>query len=178
MIGERSAGLLRFAGRALVAVLILGPWLLLLTNLQTALYPLESPPTPSPVPAPLVAGAIIVTGWLRVQRRTTPAHLLFLVVLVCGVAFLAAHVGSPLANASGEYCGDFCRTAIMGRFLAFFGWPILVAAGLAVLGRLERSRPEAGASERASWSWAWGAVALVLGTLASIAWWRIILPNG
>ncbi len=53
-------------------------------------------------------------------------------VLTCGIGLLAAQLGAPLANASegqvgGDCCGDFCRTAIMGRFAAYFGWPPLAA---------------------------------------------------
>jgi hypothetical protein len=170
--------MLAVAGRLPAAAAILGPCLLLLTSLQTALYPTATPPDPSPLPAPLVAGAILAAGALRVVRRTTFVHVVFLAILVCGVAFLAAHLGSPLANASGDYCGDFCRSAIMGRFLVYFGWPIVTAVGLTIFGRWERPRPEVGSAERAAWSWTWAAVALALGTLASVAWWRIILPKG
>lgn len=82
---------------------------------------------------------------------------------------------SPLANASGDYCGDFCRSAIMGRFLAFFGWPSVTAVGLAIFGRWERRRPEFGSAERAAWSWTWAVVTIVLATVAADAGWRIIL---
>ena len=71
-------------GRLLVAAAILGPWLLLLTSLQTALYPPAAPPDPSPVPALLIVGAILAAGALRVVRRTVLVHVVFLAVLVCG----------------------------------------------------------------------------------------------
>jgi hypothetical protein len=77
----------------------------------------------------------------------------------------------------GDYCGDFCRTAIMGRFLSFFGWPLLTAIGLVLLGRRDR-RAAGGAAERAIWTRAWATATLVLGLLASAVWWWIILPEG
>lgn len=166
------------AGRLLTAAAILGSWLLLLTSQQVALYPTSSPPEPFPLPAPVVVGAVLAAGVLRVVRRTTLVHVTFLAVFVCGVALLAAHLGSPLANAAGDYCGDFCRSAIMGRFLVFFGWPIVTAVGLAIFGRWERRRPEFESAERAAWSSTWAVVTVVLGTIAGVAWWRIILPNG
>lgn len=84
----------------------------------------------------------------------------------CVIEGLGVIVGAPLANASegavgGDYCGDLCRTAIMG---------------LVLLGR--RDRPAVGGdAERASWTRAWAVATLVLGLLASAVWWRIILSG-
>ena len=66
----------------------------------------------------------------------------------------------------------------MGRFVLFFGWPVVTAGFFAVLARTERRQSEPGSSERAAWSSAWAGMTLILGLAAAIAWWRIILPNG
>lgn len=164
--------------RWLVPTGVLGPWLLLLTSRQVALYPAVGGPGSPLFPVPIVVGVAALFVALRAVRPTTTTHVAFLAVLTCAVALLAAHLGSPLANASGDYCGDFCRSSIMGRFVAFFGWPVVTAGALAVLARRENRGQVPGREVRAAWSRAWAWVTLVLGLVAAAAWWRIILPNG
>lgn len=165
--------------RWLVAAVLLGAWLVLLTSRQTALYPTFAPPGPELLPVPITVAVLVASVALRAARPTIVTHVVFLAVTSGVVALLAAHLGSPLANASGNYCGDFCRSAIMGRFLAFFGWPLLTSGGLLVLAHREARLPAGReAMERAAWSRAWAGVTLVVGLCAAVAWWRIILPNG
>ena len=165
-------------GRALVAAVILGPWLYLITTRQVALYDGAGggPAGPELISTPFTIALMAAAGALRVLRPSVATHVVCLAVLIGGLALLAAHLGSPFANATADYCGDLCRSAIVGRFLAFFGWPLLCAACLAIAWRWERRRPEPEATERALWSHAWIYPTLVLGTVASIAWWRITLP--
>jgi hypothetical protein len=164
--------------RALVAAAILGPWLFLITTRQTALYDGAGggPPGPELIGTPITMVAMAAALALRVLRPSVLTHVVCLAVLIGGLALLAANLGSPFANATADYCGDFCRDAIMYRFLAFFGWPLLGAACLAIAWRWERRRPELGASQRALWSHAWIYPTVVLGAIAPTAWWRIILP--
>jgi hypothetical protein len=166
------------AVRSLVAAGILGPWLLLITMRQTALYAGDGggPPGAELLPVPVTAALIVVALVVRLARPAVATHIVCLAILVCGTALLAASLGSPFANATASYCGDFCRTAIMGRFLAFFGWPLLAAVGLALAWRAERGRPGPGATDRAGWSRAWIYPTLVLGLAAAAAWWLIVLP--
>jgi len=65
----------------------------------------------------------------------------------------------------------------MGRFVSFFGWPILTAIGLVLLSRRNRMKAEGG-SDCPSWTRAWATATLVLGLFASVIWRRIILPEG
>jgi hypothetical protein len=65
----------------------------------------------------------------------------------------------------------------MGRLVSFFGWPLLTAIGLVLLGRRDRRASEGGA-ERAAWTRAWATAALVIGLPAAAVWWRMILPEG
>jgi hypothetical protein len=167
-----------YAARVVVAALVLGPWLLFLTSLQVPLYPADGAPPPSPIPTLAVVVAVGASAVMRALVPTTRLHVLFLAVTTCGVATLAAHIGDPLANATATYCGDLCRTAIMFRFVAFFGWSVVMAAGLALLARWERSGGRAGSGIRVAWSLAWASAVLVLGLPAAVAWWRIILPSG
>ena len=164
--------------RALVAAATLGPWLLLITTRQTPLYSGAGggPPGPELIGTPITLAVMAAALALRVFRPSMVTHIACLAVLIAGLALVAADLGSPFANATADYCGDFCRSAIMFRFLAFFGWPLLGAACLAIAWRWERRRPEPGASQRALWSHAWIFPTLVLGAIASMAWWRIILP--
>jgi hypothetical protein len=168
--------------RVLVASSVLVVWLAFLTSRQTALYPTVAQPAAELVPISLALGAVVAAGVGRLFASSTRVAVVCMAVLCCGAALLAAQLGAPLANASGgelggDYCGDFCRTAIMGRFLSFFGWPILTTVGLVLLSRRDR-RAAGGGAERATWTRAWAAATLVLGLLASVVWWRIILPEG
>jgi len=164
--------------RALIAAVILGPWLFLITTRQTALYNGAGGGQPGPelIATPITVGTMAAAITLRVLRPSVATHVVCISVLIGGLALLAAHLGSPFANATADDCGDFCRSAIMGRFLAFFGWPLLGAACLAIAWRRERRRPEPGASQRALWSHAWIYPTFALGAVASTAWWRIALP--
>jgi len=165
--------------RWLVAAALLGPWLLFLTTRQTALYPPAPTPAVELVPTAVTIGAIIVAVALRLALPGTLVHGLFLTVLTGGVALGAAQLGIPLANAAADYCGDFCRSAIFGRFLTFFGWPIATSLAIGALARREARPPaDAGSLERAAWSRAFAAVVLFLGLGAGTLWWGIILPNG
>lgn len=159
--------------RWIVPVAILVPWLALLTTRQVALFPpADQPPVPLPfaVTAGVAVGAVaaLVLRWVR---PTAATHVLALAVLTCGVSLAAAQIGEPLANATDDYCGDFCRNAILGRFLSFFGWPVVTAVALAGVARFE-------AAEWSSWTWPWATVTLLAGLAVAVAWWRIILPNG
>jgi hypothetical protein len=174
----RGAAVLAVVSRALFAAVILGPWLFLITTRQTALYAGAGggPPGPELIRTPITLVAMAAALALRVLRPSVATHLVCLAVMICGLALLAANLGSPFANATADYCGDFCRDAIMTRFLAFFGWPLLGAACLAIAWGWEHRRPEPGASQRALWSHAWIYPTVVLGAIESTAWWRIILP--
>lgn len=168
--------------RLLVASSVLVVWLAYLTSRQTALYPTVAGPAAELVPMSLALGAIVVAIVGRLVTSSTSVAAVCMAVLVCSAALVAAQLGGPLANASGatvggDYCGDFCRTAIMGRFVSFFGWPLLTAIGLVLLGRRDR-RAAGGGAERASWTRAWATATLVFGLLAAVVWWRIILPEG
>lgn len=164
------------------AISVLGVWLAFLTSRQTALYPTVAQPATELVPIWLVLGAVIVAVIGRLLARSTRVVVACMTVLVCGAALVAAQLGTPLANASGDvvggdYCGDFCRTAIMGRFLWFFGWPLLTATGLVLLGRRDRLAV-GGVVERIAWTRAWASATLLLGLVAAAVWWGIILPKG
>jgi hypothetical protein len=164
--------------RAVVAAAILGPWLILITMRQTALYDGSGggPPGRELVAAPITLAVMAAALVVRVLRPSVPVHVVCLAVLVCGLALLAAQLGSPFANATAEYCGDYCRTAILARFLSFAGWPLLGAAGLLAAWAWESRRPGPGAVERARWSHAWIYPTLILGLIGSATWWGIILP--
>lgn len=167
--------------RVLVASSVLVVWLAFLTSRQTALYPTVAQPAAELVPTWLALGAIVATAVGRLFASSVSVAVVCMAVLSCGVALVAAQLGAPLANASGgqvggDYCGDLCRTAIMGRFVSFFGWPVLTSIGLVLLGR--RDRLEAGEAERAIWTRAWAIATPVFGLSASAIWWQIILPKG
>lgn len=171
-----------WATRLLVASATLALWLALLTSRQTALYPTVAEPAVEFLPAWFVLGAIALAVVGRVFAGSTIVAVVCMAVLTCGIGLLAAQLGAPLANASegqvgGGYCGDFCRTAIMGRFVAYFGWPPLAAILLVLLARLDRSNGPTH-DDRAGWSRAWATAVLVLGSIASAVWWGVILPNG
>jgi hypothetical protein len=164
--------------RAGVAAAILCPWLFLITLRQTALFDGSGggPPRPGLLATPVTLAVMAAALVLRLLRPTVAAHVVCLAVMTCGLALLAAQLGGPLANATADYCGDQCRTAIMGRLLSFAGWPLVGATGLLAAWAWERRRPEPGAAERALWSHAWIYPTLLLGLAWSISWWRIILP--
>jgi len=164
--------------RALVAGAVLAPWLLLITSRQTALYRGSGggPPGQELLPAALVVAAMGIAVAARLLRPSVTTHLIGLATVVGGLALLAANLGVPFANASATYCGDFCRTAMMGRFVAFFGWPLLAALGLALAWRAERSAVTDEAIRRAAWTRAWIFPTLTIGLLAAVTWWRIVLP--
>lgn len=164
--------------RPIVATLLLGAWLLLITSRQVALFPRSGALPIELSPPPLVVGLILAGATVRAVRPSLASHVAFLIAFTFGLALLGAQLGQPLADATADYCGDQCRTAIMGRFVTFFGWPILAAVVLAILARREARSPAPDARERAAWSWAWAAAALVGGIAAAVVWWRIILPNG
>jgi hypothetical protein len=164
--------------RLLAAAAILGPWLLLLTSWQVALYPIgETLPTARLPSWPMLVamGAAVL---IRVRWPLTLTHVLALAVLVGGVAALAANPGSPISGAVGDLCGPSCRNDILGRFISFYGWPIGVFVGLGWRARIERRSPDP--VSRAGWTWtcAWAIAALALGLWAAGEWWRIILPEG
>jgi hypothetical protein len=165
------------AVRWLVPVAVVGLWLLFLTSRQVALFPPATAPAPELVPGPLVIGVLAAALGLRLLRPSIASHLVLVGLAVCAAALFAAQLGSPFANATGDYCGDLCRTAIMGRFATFFGWPIVVAGSLAALGRLGRG-PLSEKVERVAWTRPWAVATLTLGLVASVVWWRIVLPNG
>ena len=164
-------------GRMVIAAAVLGPWLMLITSRQTALYhgggggPPGAELLPMPVTIVAMAGAVAI----RMLRPSIAAHAVCLAVLVCGLALLAASLGTPFANATWDYCGDFCRSAIMARTAAFFGWPLLAAAGLTVAARLERAKDDKTILELAAWSRAWVPPTLILGLAAAVVWYQIIL---
>lgn len=172
------ASITRRPHRALVAAAVLAAWLLLITTRQTALYRGNGggPPGSELLPLAVVLAAMAIAVAARFGRPSVTTHLIGIASVVGGLALLAANLGVPFANASATYCGDFCRTAIMGRFVAFFGWPLLAALGLALAWRLERSGATDEAMRRAAWSKAWIFPTLIVGLLAALAWWRIVLP--
>lgn len=163
--------------RIFVASAVLGPWLLLITSRQTALYNGSGGGLAGAelIATPITLAVMVVASALRFVRPSSTTHVACLAALIAGLALLAAQLGSPFANASADYCGDFCRTAIMGRFVAFFGWPLVAGMCLTLASRWERGRPVPGAAERARWSRAWLYPTVVFGFLASVAWWRIVM---
>jgi hypothetical protein len=163
---------------SILATVLLGAWLLLITSRQLALFPRSAAFPAELLPPPIVVGLILVAAAVRAVRPSLVSHVAFLVAFSFGLALLGSQLGQPLANSTADYCGDQCRTAILGRFVTFFGWPILAALALAILARREARSPAAAARERAAWSWAWAAAALVGGIAAAVVWGRIILPNG
>ena len=167
-----------WAGPWTVPAVLVSGWLVLITSRQVALFPPAGAPAGELLPTSLVGGLVAVATAVRVGRPSLLTHLGFLAAFTFGLALLAAQLGQPLANATADYCGDQCRTAIMGRFVAFFGWPILAAVALWLVVRSERRDPGARAVERAAWTRTWAIVTLVAGMVAAVAWWRIILPNG
>ena len=164
--------------RSLAAAAVLGPWLLLITTRQTALYNGAGggPPGPELIATPVTLAAMAAALALRALMPSVVTHVACLAALTGGLALLAAGLGTPFANATASYCGDFCRNAIGARFLAFFGWPLLGATCLAIAWRQERRRPEPGAADRAAWSHAWIYPTIALGLLSSNQWWRTVLP--
>ena len=163
--------------RALVAGAVLAPWLLLISTRQTAYDGSGGgPPGSELLPVPVVVAATVIAIGARFARPSVATHVIGIATLVGGLALLAANLGVPFANATATYCGDFCRTAIIGRFVAFFGWPLLAVVGLLLAWRVERSSQTDEAIQRAAWSLAWLYPTLVLGLLAALAWWRIVLP--
>ena len=166
------------AGRTLIVIAVLGPWLLLIAWQQTALHSGAGggPPGRELLPMPVTLAAMAFAVALRVTRASVAAHVACLVVVVCGLALLAASLGTPFANATDTYCGDFCRNAILARMVAFFGWPLIAAAGLTIVARADRAKEEAAARDRAAWSQAWIFPTLILGLAAAVAWSRIVLP--
>jgi hypothetical protein len=164
--------------RWIVPGVLIGGWLIVITSRQVALFPPAATPGSELAPMSLIGGLVGVAAALRVAKPSLATHLALLAALTFGLALLAAQLGRPLANATADYCGDFCRTAIIGRFVAFFGWPVLAAIALWAIARSERRTPGDAATERASWTRSWAVVTLVTGIAAGIAWWRIILPNG
>jgi hypothetical protein len=153
-------------------------WLILITSRQVALFPPAPTPASELLPMSLMGGLVAVAAAIRVARPSLATHLALLAALTFGLALLAAQLGQPLANATADYCGDLCRTAIIGRFVAFFGWPILASIALWAIARSERRTRGEAPAERASWTRSWAVVTLVTGLAGAIAWWRIILPNG
>ena len=155
-------------------VVVVGSWLGILTVLQVPLFPRAAIlPAPVDLGAPLVV-AILAVG-IRLRAPGVISQHLAIGAVVALVAVVSAQVAIPLANATDTYCGDFCRTAILGRAATFVGWPIATAGILAIVARVERRR---GQARLASIAVAWAATTLVLGTVASRVWWRAILPNG
>jgi hypothetical protein len=164
----------------LVAAALLAPWLIFLTARQTALYPPSPTPATELVSLPVAVAVVMLSAAVLWLARPGPlVHAVLLTVLTGGIALVGAQLGSPLANATADYCADFCRSAIFGRFLTFFGWPLAAALGVAALALREARAPSAVASlSRVAWSRAFAVVTLVLGYVASIAWWGIVLPTG
>lgn len=153
-------------------------WLILITSRQVALFPPAATPASELLPLSLIGGLIAVAAGVRVERPSLATHLALLAALTFGLALLGAQLGQPLANATADYCGDLCRSAIIFRFVAFFGWPILAAIAFWAIARSEGRSTSEAAAARASWTRSWAMVTLVTGIAAAIAWWRIILPNG
>lgn len=173
-----SAARLPALSRWIMPTVFLGGWLGLIAARQVALFP-PAPTRPDDgLSLPLLVVAVAVAAALRLARPSTVTHVVLLVAVTGAIALAAAQLGEPLANATTDYCGDQCRGAIIGRFLAFFGWPIVTTVCLFVLARAEAQSGREGAGERASWTRAWAALTLIAGIVASVAWWRAILPNG
>ena len=164
--------------RSLVVAIGLAGWLLLITLFQRPVQAGAGGGQPGPelLPPTATFAAMALAVVFRVLRPSLATHLACLAVIVGGIALLAASLGAPFANATATYCGDFCRTEIFLRLLGWIGWPPLVALGLWVATRLERRRSGVGAAERAAWTRAWIWPVLIVGWVASIAWWRIVLP--
>lgn len=157
---------------------LLGTWLLFLTTRQVALFPRLGPPLePTPV-VPIAIATTMLALVVRLWRPSTVTHVAMLALITGSIALWAAQLETPLANATTDYCGDFCRTAIIGRAATFFGWPIVTAGALWVLARLEARNKTTAGVERAEWTRAWAGTSLILGLAASVAWWTIILPDG
>ena len=168
----------RVTNRQLFASGVLGVWLLVIASRQVALYAGAGggPPGDELLPVPVTGSAMLLALAARIARPSVLTHVACIVALVCGLALLGASLGSPFANATATYCGDFCRDAIMGRFIAFFGWPIVSAFALYVAWRWERASHRPGSVEQAAWSRAWILPTLVLGLAAALLWWHALLP--
>jgi len=164
--------------RWIVPAVLMTGLLILITSRQVALFPPDATRGSELLPWPLMGGLVAVAVGFRVERPSLATHLALLMALTFGLALLGAQLGQPLANATADYCGDLCRTAIIGRFVAFFGWPVLAAIALWAIARSEARTAGEAAAERASWTRSWAVVTLLMGVVAAIAWWRIILPNG
>jgi hypothetical protein len=165
------------ARRALVAAGILAPWLVVITSRQVPLYRGVGggPPGEELVPWQIALVVVAAALGLRVARPTAATHAVALAVGICSLALLAASLGTPFANATADYCGDSCRTAIMGRMVAFFGWPILGTLMLIAAHRSDRRTATPAALDRAAWSAAWIAPTAIFGLVAAAAWARIVL---
>jgi hypothetical protein len=151
--------------------------LLLITTRQTELFDGAGGGDPGPelLPVPIVLGAMATAVIARLLAPSSLAHNACLAIVVCGVATLAASLGVPFANATADYCGDFCRTAIMGRFGAFFGWPAVTALALWLVSRSEGARESPGSAVWPGWTRAWILPTLILGLMAAVLWWWIVL---
>jgi hypothetical protein len=164
--------------RWFVPAVLMAGWLLVISSRQVALFPPAVTQASEIVPVWLIGSVVAVSVAARVIRPTLPTHVAVLAASTFGLALLAAQLGQPLANATADYCGDQCRTAIMGRFVAFFGWPILAAIVLRVVARAESRAADEEGAERAAWTRSWALVTLVMGLASAAGWWRIILPDG
>lgn len=158
-------------------VLIVG-WLIVITSRQVALFPPAATPASELLSISLIGGLVAAAAAIRVARPSLATHVGLLLAMTFGLALLAAQLGQPLANATADYCGDLCRTAIMGRFVAFFGWPVLAAIVLWAIARSESRAPAEPAAERAAWTRSWAVMTLAAGIGFAVVWWQIILPNG
>jgi hypothetical protein len=152
-----------------VVAAALAAWLLLIALQLRPLYDGAGggPPGPQLLPPVITLGAIGLATLVHLARPSVAMHLGWLAVTVGGVALLAADLGSPFANATETYCGDFCRTAIMTRFAAYFCWPLVVALGLFLIARHQ-------AAALAGWTRAWIVPVVGVGTGGSVIWWRIV----
>lgn len=155
-------------------VVVVGTWLGMLTILQVALFP-RAPRLSAPVDLGLPLVLAVLAVGIRLLAPGVVSQHLAIGGVVALVAVLSAQVAIPLANATDTYCGDFCRTAIIGRGAVFVGWPVATAGVLAIVARLERRR---GQPRLAGIAVAWAGTTLVLGLVAAWAWWQAILPNG
>jgi hypothetical protein len=174
----RAFGLPAVAARWIVPAVLIGSWLAVITSRQVALFPPAATPVEELLPVAVIGGLVVLAAALRIIRPSLATHVALLTGLTFGAALVAAQLGQPLANATAGYCGDLCRTAIFGRFVTFFGWPVVVAIVLQLIARSERRAPDEPGADRAAWTTAWAIVALVAGMATAVAWWRIILPNG
>jgi hypothetical protein len=147
----------------------LGAWLLLIAQQLRPLYDGAGggPPGPQLLPPVIALAAIGLATAVRLAKPSRGSHLVWLAVIVGGVSLLAADLGSPFANATETYCGDFCRTAIMTRLAAYFAWPLVVAFGLFVIARYQ-------VAHLAVWTRAWIVPVLAVGLVGSVIWWRIV----